>query len=109
MQALEKYKGKPIIYSNGDLSYAAQLDSTKASSDGYIFRQTFNIGSDGSVSMDGAMEVFPILSNTPENDYVPRLVLDETAKDIVDDLLQYSKSSANGAKASDISYITLKK
>lgn len=109
MQALEKYKNKPIIYSNGDLSYAAQLDSSKASAEGYIFRQTFNVASDGTVTMDGAMEIFPVLNNTPENDYVPRILFDETAKDVVDDLLQYSKSSAHAAKASDVSYITIKK
>jgi len=109
MQALEIYKNKPIIYSAGDLSYAGQLDNAKASAEGYIFRQTFNVAEDGTVTMDGTVEVFPILNNTPENDYVTRPVFDSMAKSIVNDLLKYSKSSANGAKEKDISYITITK
>ena len=108
MQALEKYKGCFVVYSPGDLSYAAKLDTDKASSEGFVARLSYNVGA--TVAMKGNIELFPILNDSGKSlSYVPSMVFDKTADTIVSNLLKYSTSSAYKVSKSDISYITISK
>ncbi|MPM99506.1 hypothetical protein SDC9_146698 [bioreactor metagenome] len=109
MQAVEKYNGKSIIYSPGDLSYAATLDTTKASKETFIFRQSFTI--ENGNATPSAMNVFPVIntSSDSENDFLPTPVFDSRAETIINNLVTYSTASKYGIKKTDINYIVITK
>lgn len=72
IQGIEKYNGSVICYSLGNFCYGGG-QCPEDYKDSFIFRQTFTIGSDGSVIDDDAYEIVPFNVSSVEssNNYQP--------------------------------------
>jgi|GEM_PF-1343779 len=108
MQALEKYKGCAVIYSPGDLSCAAKIDTDKASNESFLIRLSYTVNE--TVTMKGGMEIFPLLNDSGKAlSYLPSPVFDGNADTVISNLIKYSNSSAYKITRNDISYIKITK
>lgn len=86
---IEKYKGKYIINSLGNFCFGGNDDPDIL--DCAIFRQTFVMGGDGSVT-DGGIDIIPALisSNEKYNDFQPRIAEPEEGARMLREIAHWS-------------------
>lgn len=89
VQGIEVYQGKVICYSLGNFSFGA--NKNPSDKDTFIFRQTFFVESDGTVSY-GKSEVIPckVSSTDLKNDYCPTPQTGEEYDRIMQKLARFS-------------------
>lgn len=105
-QGIESYNDKFIVYETGDLTYSGSVDSTMNNTDcGFLFRQTFAKDANGSVR-SLSYRLMPIVNTSEDNLYVPQLVFDERADEIIETVLDQSKYFSNALKSFNYIKIT---
>ena len=105
-QGIESYKNKFIVYETGDLTYSGAIDSDmKNTNYAFLFRQTF--AKDGSTIKPLSYRIIPIVNTSEDNLYLPRMVFDERADEIVENLIYQSRYFSNAI--TDFNYIKITK
>ncbi len=105
-QGIESYNNKMIVYQTGDLSYSGNVDTEmKNTSYSFLFRQTFAKDNVGVKSH--SYRIIPIVNTTPDNLYLPQLVFDEKADEIINNLVYQSRYFGNAI--TNFNYIKINK
>ncbi len=105
-QGIESYNNKMIVYETGDLSYSGSVDEEmKNTNYAFLFRQTFVKDTTGIRSL--SYRIIPIVNTTQENLYLPQLVFDERADEIINNLVYQSRYFGNAI--TNFNYIRITK
>ena len=105
-QGIESYNNKLIVYNTGDLTCSEQLDPLMKNTDyAFLFRQTFV--KDGAGVKSLSYRIIPIVNTSAEEPYLPRIVFDERADEIIEKLIYESRYFGNAIKS--FNYISIKK
>lgn len=105
-QGIEEYNGKYIVYETGDLSYSGTLDAEQKNTEkAFLFRQTFV--KDGSKIKPQSFRIIPVINTSEDNKYLPTLVFDEKADEIIENLVYESRYFSNAI--TDFNYIRIEK
>ncbi len=105
-QGIESYNNKMIVYETGDLTYSGSVDAEmKNTNYAFLFRQTFVKDTTGIKSL--SYRIIPIVNTTEENLYLPQLVFDERADEIVNNLVYQSRYFGNAI--TNFNYIRITK
>ncbi|MBR6633477.1 MAG: CapA family protein [Clostridia bacterium] len=93
-QGIEAYNNKMIVYETGDLTYSGSVDSEmKNTNYAFLFRQTFVKDTTGVKSL--SYRIIPIVNTTEDDLYLPQIVFDERADEIVNNLIYQSRYFGN--------------
>ncbi len=105
-QGIEEYNGKYIVYETGDLSYSGTLDSEQKNTEkAFLFRQTFKKTASGIKPL--SYRIIPVINTSEDNLYLPTLVFDEKADEIIENLVYESRYFSNAI--TDFNYIRIEK
>lgn len=105
-QGIESYNNKLIVYNTGDLTCSEQLDPLmKNTNYAFLFRQTFV--KDGAGVKSLSYRIIPIVNTSEEEPYLPRMVFDERADEIIEKLIYESRYFGNPIQS--FNYISIKK
>lgn len=105
-QGIESYNNKMIVYCPGDLTYSGSVDKEMKNTDySFLFRQTFVKDSVGVKSL--SYRIIPIVNTSEEDLYLPRMVFDETADKIIENLVFQSRYFGNAI--TNFNYIKIAK
>ncbi len=90
---IEEYKGKYIVYSLANFSFAGNVKPEDM--DTFIFQQRFRVTADGQASSEG-LRIFPCSVSSQEryNDFKPTPLWGEEATRIVQRLIEYGEDMA---------------
>lgn len=106
-QGIERYNNKMIVYCPGDLTYSGNVDSEmKDTNYSFLFRQTFVKSDKGNESI--SYRIIPIVNTTEEDPYLPEIVFDDTADEIIENLV-YQSSYFGEKSIKDFNYIKITK
>ena len=105
-QGIEEYNGKYIVYETGDLSYSGTLDTDQKNTEkAFMFRQTFKKTASGIKPL--SYRIIPLINTSEDNLYLPTLVFDEKADEIIENLVYESRYFSNAI--TDFNYIKIEK
>lgn len=104
-QGIELYKGKLIVYGLGDLSYSDTRDTNYNIDYTFILQQSFKL--ENGIAVPLGYKIFPAVNTSEDGKFVPRLVFDSKADEIVAKLIKDSGYFTNSIKSFD--YIRISK
>lgn len=105
-QGIESYNNKMIVYCPGDLTYSGSVDKEMKNTEySFLFRQTFVKDSMGVKSL--SYRIMPIVNTSEETPYLPKMVFDETADQVIENLVFQSRYFGNAI--TNFNYIKIAK